>query len=202
MTWAIMTEDHSDAIREIIAATSERVVTILGGAMLDDTVHRTLKERLRGDDKDMVNQMLKPTGVIGNAVPKVQVLYLLGAFDKGTKDAMIGLLQVRNFFAHHLAASFNSTDDGLVAPFRKLTLHEGRTYYPHHFFKSNTTNKIEPPSTKQDVFLLNLRMALLLLMQDRVSHHPNTNQPRSAAEIQTCWEAIQPRRLGRDETAT
>jgi DNA-binding MltR family transcriptional regulator len=152
MTWAVSGEEHPLAIEEIKSSNSERVVTIVGGALLDSTVHRTLKERLRGDDKDTVTQLLKPTGPIGNAQPKIQMLYLLGAFDASTRDAMIGLTEVRNFFAHNLSASLDSKDERLAGAFRKLTLHVGRTYYPHHFFGRETVNKIESPRPSATFF--------------------------------------------------
>ena len=58
MTWAIFSDEHIQAIGEIIGAGSGRVTAIVGGAMLDDTLRRTLSERLR-NDKDIANKLLR-----------------------------------------------------------------------------------------------------------------------------------------------
>jgi hypothetical protein len=90
---------------------------------------------------------------------------------------------VRNFFAHHLDASFDSPDTEFVKHVKRLTLHEDRTHYPHHLFGPNSAVAIEPINSKRDQFVVNLKLALITLMRDRISHEPYTNRPLTEAEL-------------------
>lgn len=185
MTWAIFSDEHIRAIGEIVQSGSERVTAIVGGAILDDTLRRTLAERLR-DDKDIANKLLKVSGALGNTAPKIDVLYMLKAFEKPTRNALYGLAEARNFFAHNLDASFNSRKELMVDALKKLTLHEGRTHYPHHLFqrdRAGDKHKIEVVSNNRDKFIVNLKLCLILLMRDRVSHVTHSSEPRSEEDI-------------------
>ena len=192
MTWAIFSDEHLRAIGELIQnQRSERITAIVGGALLDDTLRRTLAERLR-DDKDIANKLLKVSGALGNSVPKIDMLYMLKAFEKPERNAMYGIADVRNFFAHNLDASFDSDKKTMVDGLGKMTLHEGRTHYPHHLFKRDNKedkHRLEPIKNDRDKFIVNLKLCLIALMQDRVSHVTHSFEPRSEADIRATLKA-------------
>ena len=129
MTWAIFSDAHLRAIGEMITTSHPRMIAVVGGALLDDTLRRTLSERLRNDNK-MRDRLIDMNRPIGSAGPKNDLLYMLEAYDRRVWKAMDGIIAIRNFFAHHLDASFDSTAGEFVTAMNKLNLHEGRTYYP------------------------------------------------------------------------
>lgn len=108
MTWAIFHDDHTAAIGELVSSPSERVSAVVGGALLDEHVRRTLSKRLR--ISGVATGLFKTDALIGNVGPKIDLLYLLYAIDERTFKALKGIAGVRNFFAHNLTASFNSTE--------------------------------------------------------------------------------------------
>ncbi len=176
MTWASFSGTHVRGIAEIFQSGSHRVTAIVGGALLDDTLRRTLAERLR-NDKDIVGKLLKVNAPLGNTVPKIDLLYMLHAFDKPVRNALYGISNARNFFAHNLDVSFNSQKEEMVDAMKLLTLHEGRRVYPHRIYEGDTDLLIEPVRNNLDRFLVNLKLCLIALMRDRVSHHTWSNKP-------------------------
>jgi len=177
MTWAIFSDEHIRAIGEIIRdARSDRITAIVGGAMLDDTLRRTLSERLR-NDRNIANQLFRVGGVLGNTGPKIDLLYMLGGFDKPTRKALHGLCEIRNFFAHRLDASFSTRSKKMVQAIKNLTLHRGKTYYPHAIYDEDSDVKIEDTETNRDRFIVNLKLCLIASMRDRVTHELWSNKP-------------------------
>lgn len=191
MNWAIFPEDkYAQAVIELIAQRqfpgapgSARIVAVVGGALLEEIVERTLSERLINGGK-AVRRMLRPEGALGTITSQIDLLYLLGAFDRKTQDALRGIAGVRNFFAHNLDATFNSKDDDeFTDSLKKLALHENRTNYPHHLWGGDSELVIEPVKSNQDKFVVNLQLALIALMRDRISHHPHTNTLKTEQEL-------------------
>ena len=90
---------------------------------------------------------------------------------------------MRNFFAHHTDASFDSLDKNFAEAMRRLVLHEGKTHYPHHLFGPDSNVPIEPITTRRDQFLVNLKLGLIALMRDRISHHEHSSKPRTEEEM-------------------
>ena len=176
MAWAVFSDEHTRGITEIIQSGSDRVTAIVGGALLDDTLRRTLAERLR-NDKDISGKLLKINGVLGNTGPKIDILYMLGAFEKPMRNALYGLSSARNFYAHHLDASFNSQKKEMVDAMNLLTLHEGRKVYPHRIYGDDTDIPLETVANNRDRFIVNLKLCLNALMRDRVSHDTWSNKP-------------------------
>src|SRR5262245_11368858 len=125
MTWAIFPDDkYARALIELLTAGSERVMAVVGGTLLEEAVDRTLRERLLDDRAGRVDSLLLADRPLGNLGPKITLLYLLGAFDEETRSAMRGIAGVRNFFAHNLDASFDSTDKKFITAITRLKLHE------------------------------------------------------------------------------
>jgi len=190
MTWAIFRDAHTQAIVEMLQdGATERVVAVVGGALLDETLRRTLAERL-ANDEDTTDKLLKVGGALGNTEPKIDLLFLLGAVDRPTRNALYGLTHIRNFFAHNLEASFDSDDKKYRQDVTLLVLHEGRTVYPHHFTPDDSDIKIEDVKTNRDRFLVNLKLCLIALMRDRVSHVAHSSTPRTPDQIRSLWSGI------------
>jgi hypothetical protein len=136
---------------------------------------------------EAVDRLFKPENTLGNIAPQIDVLFALGAFDDQTRKALKGLAGVRNFFAHHTDASFDSLNKDFVKAIDRLTLHVGRTDYPHHLWGPDSKNPIEAVTTRMNQFVVNLKLGLLILMRDRVSHHRNSNTPRTEEEKLEKW---------------
>jgi DNA-binding MltR family transcriptional regulator len=186
MTWAILEdlrESHTKAIIEILTG-SERALAVVGGALLDESVRRTLEARLL-EDQETVTNLLGPDGPLGAFKPKIDVLYLLGGLDQPTWSTLKALATIRNFFAHDLTASFDSSDAKFLRAMTRLTLHEGRTHYPHHLCGGDSKVDIEKTDTNQTRFLVNLKLALVMLMRDRMSHHAHTNTALTHDELKS-----------------
>src|SRR5262245_32276405 len=180
MRWAVFDDSHSKAIWEILSSGSPRVKAVVGGAFLDETVARTLSERLK-KDPDVVRNMLGIDRPLGNIRPKIDLLYLLHAIDGPTRTSLRAIAGVRNFFAHNLgASSFDEANEELKAAMDALTLHKGRIYYPH---PEDSDQPIPAVNSGEDKFIVNLQLGLILLMRDRVSHQPHTNQRRKLKDL-------------------
>jgi DNA-binding MltR family transcriptional regulator len=183
MTWAILPDDkHKSGLIELLTTGSDRVVAVVGGALLEQAIDLTLRERVL-NLPSLVDSLLEVDGPLGNMGPKIDFLCLLGAFDDKARLAMKGIAGVRNFFAHHLDASLDSVDKKFNKDMQRLTLHENRTHYPHHLFGPDSDVALEPVKSKRERFVVNLKLALIILMRDRISHHAHTNRPRSDAEL-------------------
>lgn len=81
MTWAIFpTDEHTRAVIELMtslqAAGSERAMVIVGGALLEDAVEQTLRERLL-DNLGLVNNLVEIDGPLANMGPQIDLLHLL-----------------------------------------------------------------------------------------------------------------------------
>jgi hypothetical protein len=183
MTWAIFHDDHTAAIGELISSRSERVSAVVGGALLDEHAKRTLLERFR--NSGVIAGLFRIDAPLGNVGPKIDLLYLLYGIDKPMFKALKAIVGVRNFFAHNLTASFESIDPSFLEHMSNLTLHEGRSVYPHHLYSWRDADvTIEPIGNKRDQFIVNLKLGLLALMQDRVRHESHGNDALMLEEIQ------------------
>lgn len=180
MVWAVLNPDQNVALTELIEGQkSDRIVAIIGGAMLDDSLRQALELRLRPKDgeTDMNDLLFKPAGPLGNMVPKIQLAYQLWMLDKPARNTMSGIAQIRNMFAHNLSMTFDSTDPKIVEGFKKLVMHKGRTHYPSPIWDGDTEHELETTETRRDVFIVNLQLVLLWLMGDHHKHQPWNNTP-------------------------
>ena len=150
----------------------------------EDTVERTLAERLR-DAPDVIKNLLKPDKPLGNIAPQIDLLHLLYAFDDTTRVALKGIAAVRNFFAHNLNATFDSEDTGFEKSLQRLVLHRNRTHYPNPRLGGDSDQPIEAIDGRRTLFLVNLKLGLLELMRDRVSHRLHTNEMLTPEEIRS-----------------
>ena len=200
MTWAIFEGDkyHRAVVEIITAATqptgSERVIVIVCGSLLEESVNYTLRERLL-DVPSLVDNLIGIDRALGNMGPKIDLLRLLGSYDETTRKALKGLASIRNFFAHHLDASFDSLNPEYLKAVERLVLHKGRTHYPHHLFGQDTKTPIETVDSRRIQFIVNVKLVLIALMRNRVGYHAHTQTPRTEEEL----FKIYPNRYSGDE---
>lgn len=173
MVWAVLNEKQNRALRELIdGQISDRIVGIVGGAMLDDALRTILEMRLRETTDE---SLFRVNGALGSTAPKIELAYRLYVFDKPMRQTMHGIVEIRNQMAHLLETSFNSEDNGLTAAFGKLRAHEGLTHFP--LPGDPHTFRLDPHDTRRDLFFLSLKLALFALMSDTPKHLPNSNIP-------------------------
>jgi hypothetical protein len=187
MVWAALNQQHYQAIAEIAKTKSDRIIAVVGGAIIDDSLRRHLELRLRPLHKnhtDMNEKLFKPTGALGNLVPKIDLAYQLYMFEKPVRNALWGIAEIRNMFAHHLIMSFKDKSKDMETSINKLTLHIGRTHYPEAFFGSGDSKyELHVEKGRRGHFIVNLQLCLLYLMRDGTSHEPWSNVPRNQKVI-------------------
>jgi len=177
MVWAILNPEQSAALKELVRGqNSDRIVGVVGGAMLDDSLRRALEQRLRKSD-DMNDKIFKVGGPLGNLVPKVDIAYQLYMFDKPVRNTLYGLAEIRNLLAHQMDMQFSSKAKKMKDALGKLTLHEGRIYYPAALWDGDTKYKLETTHQSRDLFIVNLKIALIALMADSHKHEIYSNVP-------------------------
>jgi len=181
MAWAILNNEQRGALIELIEGeSSDRVLAIVGGAILDDSLFRALDLRLRMNTS-VKQKMFKIGGALGNLGPKIDIGYLLYMYEKPIRDAMYGIEKVRNFFAHNLVADLQSENPKLIKAMANLKLHEGLTHYTNPVTGKPATDdplmKIEPIIGPRDIFIINLKICLLALRFDHRTHRHGSNLP-------------------------
>jgi hypothetical protein len=176
MVWPIQSEQQHKALYEIEQAHSPRIVAVVGGALLDQSLRFALEYRMRRD-KDTRKKLFRENGPLGGLQNKIDLGYLLHMYDARTQLALSGISEVRNLFAHHLDMKFGATDQRMVKALEKLTLHDGRVKYPSPFWDGDTEHVIENLNDARTRFLVNLKLCLILLTKDQLAHEPDCNTP-------------------------
>ncbi len=184
MVWAILNREQDAAIKELIyGQSSDRVVAVIGGALLDTSIRRALELRMRRKDgkSDINEKLFKVGGPLGNTGPKIDLGYQLWMLDKPTRNTMYGLSEIRNLFAHSLSMTFDNAGKKITELSEKLVLHEGRTHYPSiNDWPENTDVELEPTRNVREKFVVNLKLSLLTLMADYLKHEPWCNTPTNS----------------------
>lgn len=149
--------------------------------MLDDALRKALESRLRPQDgnTDMNDKLFRIGGPLGNLSPKVDLAYQLYMVGKPERNTMHGISEIRNFFAHNLRMTFHSPSEKLSKSMEKLTLHEGRSKYPHPFNRIDSEFSIEAITSEKLAFIVNLKLCLIHRMMDRDTHFPNSCVPKA-----------------------
>jgi hypothetical protein len=102
-------------------------------------------------------------------------------FDRPFRDAMYGINEVRNLFAHNMQISFASGIKEMADAFKKRHLHEQIVKYPMPYFSPDdklyqtTLYDVEQVTDKRSHFIVNLKLSLMWLMGDFKRHMPYTN---------------------------
>lgn len=109
MVWAIFNEPMFNAVGELTAAKSDRVVAIIGGAVVEEALLQAIELRMR---KSSVTKLLfKPTGALGGFWIKIELGYILQMYDKELRRTLLGISEIRNLFAHQMVmARFSDKD--------------------------------------------------------------------------------------------
>jgi hypothetical protein len=177
MPWALFNREQEIALDELTQGnSSDRIIVIVGGAILDDSLRRSLDLRLRMGTS-VKDKLFKVNGALGNLGAKIDIGYLLHMFEKPTRETLYGISEIRNFFAHNLVANFQSTDTRLSNAVNKLTLHQGRSHYPHPFKGQDSDIEIEKVNGQRDSFIVNLKLCLIELLADSSKHQHGSNFP-------------------------
>jgi hypothetical protein len=181
MVWAILNKEQSAAVQELmVGQKSDRIVAIVGGSILDDSLRRTLELRMRKSadgEKDIAEKLFRIGGPLGNLEPKIDLAYLLYIFDKPMRNALYGLTKIRNFFAHNLVADMSSADKKFIEAMGLLTLHKSEAHYLNPITLKPSEYAVETPDEPRDVFIINLKICLIWLMADGRKHVPWSNNP-------------------------
>ena len=179
MVWSIKSKQQLKAVGEIERSGSARIMAVVGGAILDQSLRLALEDRMR-PDKDRRRFLFRSTGPFGGQ-NKVILGYLLYMYDKEIHDALDAIYMIRNSFAHNLEMSFDSKDADFVKAMEKLTLHVGKTSWPGIILIAGESvgqnPPIDPVTDGQSRFLVNLKIALTYLLEDNRTHFPHSNIP-------------------------
>ena len=182
MAWAVGNPQQEAAVRELIQQqSSDRVVAIVGAAICEDALRNALASRFRdtaGHATDINDKLFRVGGPLGFFMPKIDLGYQLYVFEKPIRNALYGIADIRNLFAHQLDMKFDSADARMIAAIKKLTLHQGQTHYPNPITEGkDMQSAIEPTDTNRDKFLVNLKFCLLWFFGDHRRHGLWNNIP-------------------------
>jgi hypothetical protein len=175
MIWSVQNTEQIQAVGEIEHSRSERVIAIVCGAMVEQRLEIALKFRLHCHDHTQ-KQLFKPSGSLGPFKNKIDLGFLLYMYEKPLWLALTGICEIRNKFAHRLDQTFHGGDDQFKASLKHLILHEGVKFYPNPFMWSDTEERLRKPKNNREVFVTNVKLALVALMRDMLLHHPQSNE--------------------------
>lgn len=164
MVWALLNQDHAIATEEI--------------SFFEQSDRITERFRPKDGNTDMNDKLFRIGGPLGNLAPKVDLSYQLYMLGKLERNAMHGISEIRNLFAHNLRMTFHSTSDKLSKSMEKLVLHSGVSKYPHPFTRVDSEFEIEKITSLKQQFIVNLKLCLIHVMKDRDTHLPNSCVPK------------------------
>lgn len=174
MTWAILNKDIQAGVYEFSESKSDRVSAIMGGAVVEEALLQALSLRLR--ESSVQELMFNPGRPLGDFFAKINLGYLLLMYETDTHSALIGIAEIRNAFAHQLTiSSFDSDTKKIIDAFSRLKLHSKYKKYPAPFWGGDSDYLVEECKSKQDIFRINIKILLFLLMRDHYVHIPHSN---------------------------
>ena len=174
MVWAVINPAIGKAIEEFADSTSHRIVAVVGGAVVEESLRRALETRLRfGDDSEKFFDPIN--GPLGPFAAKVRLGYLLHMYDEPERDCLNAIVRIRNIFAHRLDVTSLDQDNGeLRKATAKLILQTRYNHYPHPFHDGNS-ERVEAPADMRETLIINMRICMVLLMRDLKLHQAYTN---------------------------
>ena len=123
------------------------------------SLRRALETRLR-PHANTNRKLFGIGGGLGNLGPKIDIAFQLYMIDSQMRKAM----------------EFDATSPAMTRAQKKLTLHEGKIFYPDHLGK-DSDQPLEPVSSNEDRFRVNLQLALIWLLDDYQKHMMWSNVP-------------------------
>lgn len=182
MVWSVLTPDIEPAIAEILKTKSDRVLAVVGGAMIEETLLRALDYRMRpppkaGKPSFAMEKLFDTSRPLSGFGPKADLGYALQLYDLDVWATLDAFRIIRNVFAHDLpVTSFATSNKKLRKAFPKLTLHTKHKHYPSPFWDGPSQYRIPKPKTNRAIFLANMKIVLALLMRDLRTHLAYSNQ--------------------------
>lgn len=177
--WSLLGRKMNLGVMAFANSKSARIVAILGASTLDEMLRRTLEYRFR---ESSVAAEAFEKGFLNTMHAKMQLAYLLQMFGKEELVAATGIAEMRNKFAHRLDVhSFN--DASLDEHFKKLKLHKLYKRFPHPFAKGDSDEKVQSPTSRRGIFIVNLQLLLTILLRDYGSHFSHSNHEKPLGRL-------------------
>lgn len=168
MAWPIVGPGVSQAILEIENTRSDRIVAVVGGALLDAKLEESLKERLRKGRT--LEEFFGIAGPLGQMVHRAQLGYLLELYDKDAYNTIIGIARIRNLFAHHLSLNFNSNNKKLMEAFSTLKYRTMKETFHFDEQSNECRSKYESITERRELFLSHLRWVISVIIREGYLH--------------------------------
>jgi hypothetical protein len=103
MTWTLRDLERDRQTTDAIDRHDDRSAAILAASFLEDRLTRGIKATLTPDAKAQ-KKFLEYPGPISTFAAKIDLAFLLGILDPGTRQRLHIIREVRNIFAHELGA--------------------------------------------------------------------------------------------------
>ena len=140
-----VTETYSE-----IHSSSDRACAIISAAFIEDRLQRAICRRLLDDDRT-VKKITSPNGALSGFENKILLGYLLGVYNKETRDNLLVVGQIRNKFAHY--TKIRSFDNPNFRQFfDRLTIIR-RIEAKDSPLEFMAVDAIFPHSSRRDIFL-------------------------------------------------
>ena len=152
------------ALNEISNTNSERILAIVGGALIERRLAICLEHRLR--EGKTLEKMMKAGGTLGQFNDKLDMAYALRIIENDLRTVIEGIMEIRNRFAHDLEASLFKQDEALGKSVAKLTLHNGRKFYPSLTDAGDTKLPVEEIRDDHMRLFVNVKLCLFFLLRD------------------------------------
>ena len=102
--WVAFSDSTRKALAELETG-SDRVIAVVGGAIIDSSLTDVLKQDLSIDTSDFTREIqglvFQPDGPLGNFGAKISMAYLLGYFTREAHNDLQNFKSIRNLFAHY-----------------------------------------------------------------------------------------------------
>ena len=103
VAWSIGNVQWNGALKELVEHQhSDRVVVVVGVAVLEDTLKNAMISRFRssaGHRTNVNEKLFRPGGPLGFLTPKIDLAYQMYMFEKPIRNAMYGIADIQNLFA-------------------------------------------------------------------------------------------------------
>lgn len=115
-------DDVIDDFFEEVKSGSDRSVSIVLAALVEDNLTDFIRSRLVKDD-ELQSRFFGPGGVLGDFATKIHTAYLLGFISKAAWKELDTIRRIRNDFAHKLKTS-KFTSQSVQARCAQLSLYK------------------------------------------------------------------------------
>jgi hypothetical protein len=153
---------------------SDRATAIVGCALLDEALRRAICLRLL-PETNTLDHLFAPRGGLSGIEAKIQMAFVLGIFNKETRDNLFALNTIRNRFAHKPEIhSFDSVTLGQLID--KLTLAH-RRHAPEDIYGRANPDGIGRDASKRETVIFVIRRVLYYFVLDSMQPPRTHEQP-------------------------